>query len=162
MAKWVLEDDCLTPTAKMQISYKGPNPIKLFKSMRPMLEKIFGIGGKDIWERDFRWDTSEDPRGFFIRVCIDKSFDKRSSLFAEIIFQGSQPSDPSKDGKMTVSISGKLKTEYEITSPIYRVFWGSYNRLFYWKVRKGYLDLCNVWLDKTWREFRALLNMPNP
>jgi hypothetical protein len=162
MPKWVLEDDCLAPTAKMQINYTGPNPIKLFKEIKPMLLRIFEVSGKDVWERDFRWDTTEDPRSFFIRLYVDKALDQRSGLLIEIIFQGKQPSDPTKDGRMTVTLNGRLKTEFEMNRPIYRAAWWFYNKFFYGSVRRNYLKLCNEWLEKLWREFRAFLSMPNP
>jgi hypothetical protein len=162
MPKWILEDDCLAPTAKMQIKYTGPNPMKLFKSVRPMLERIFDVSGKDIWERDYRWDTTAEPRSFFIRLYVKKGLDQRSDLLIEIIFQGEQPSDPTKEGNMTVTINGRLTTKFEINLPIYKTMWWFYNKIFYNKVRRGYLKLCNDWLDRTWREFRTFLNMPNP
>lgn len=162
MAKWVLEDDCLAPGAKTQISYTGPNPIKLFKEIRPMLMRIFDVADKDIWERDYRWDTIEDPRSFFIRICVDKALDAKSGLMIEIVFQGKQPSDPAKNGSMTVTLNGRLKTSYDIKMPIYKTFWWFYNHFFYWKVRRGYLKLCNDWLERLRREFRTFLNIPNP
>jgi len=162
MPKWVLEDDCLAPTAKMTIKYTGPNPMKLFKNVRPMLERIFDVSAKDIWERDYRWDTTEEPRSFFIRLYVDKGLDQRSGLLIEIIFQGKQPSDPLKEGSMTVTINGRLKTEFEIRLPMYKTIWWFYSYFFYGKVRRGYLKLCNDWLERLWREFRTFLNMPNP
>jgi hypothetical protein len=162
MPKWVFEDDCMAPSAKLQITYTGKNPIKLYKELRPLLLKIFEISNKDIWERDYRWDTTEDPRSFYIRVCVNKGLDKRSDLLIEIIFQGKQPSDSSKDGKMTVSINARLKTEYEVNSPVYRTIIWAYNYFFYSRRRINYLFLCNKWVDQLWREFRTFLNMPNP
>jgi hypothetical protein len=127
-----------------------------------MLERIFDVGAKDIWERDYRWDSTSDPRSFFIRLYVKKGLDQRSDLFIEIIFQGQQPSDSSKDGKMTVTINGRLTTEYEIKMPIYKTIWQLYNYFFYNKVRRGYLKLCNEWIEKLWKEFRSFLNIPNP
>jgi hypothetical protein len=162
MPKWVLEDDCLAPSAKIQISYNGQNPIKLYKETKAMITRIFEVSSKDVWERDYRWDSSEDPRSFFIRLYVDKGLDSRSKLLIEIIFQGKQPSDPNKIGSMTVTINGRLKTQYEINTPIYKTFFWFYNYFFYASVRRGYLKLCNNWIDRLWREFRAFLNMPNP
>jgi hypothetical protein len=162
MAKWVLEDDCLAPTAKMTLNYTGPNPMRLFKDIRSMLMRIFDVGSKDVWERDYRWDTTEEPRSFYIRICVDKGLDGRSSLFIELVFQGKQPSDPSRNGSMTITLNGRLKTSYDIKMPIYKTFWWFYNHFFYWKVRRGYLKLCNDWLERLRGEFRTFLNIPNP
>jgi hypothetical protein len=162
MPKWVLEDDCLAPTVKMTINYTGPNPIKLYKQVRPMFEKIFDVTAKDIWERDYRWDVTTEPRSFFIRIYVKKDLDQRSGLLIEVIFEGKQPSDPSKEGSMTVTLNGRLKTEFEIRTPIYKPIWWLYNYFFYGNVRRSYLKLCNDWLDKLWREFRTFLNMPIP
>jgi len=175
-----LEDDCLAPQPKMKIDYTGPNPFAVCNAIRPLLITIFEIEPKDVWERDFRWDISTDPHGFFVRVYADKGLDSRSSIFAEVTIQGVQPSDPKKDGKVTILIGGKLRTSYPLDSafkrsPIYSgitrlggfaevggLIW-LYHRLFYEDVRRNYIKYqCNRRLEALWREIRKMLGVPVP
>jgi hypothetical protein len=165
MPKWVLEDDCLAPRPQLKIEYTGPNPFEIYRKAEGILRTIWQVGGVDYWERDFRWDVTSDPRSFFVRICINKGFDARSKAFVEVIMQGSQPADPTKNGKVTILIGAKLKSEFSISSafqrlPIYKSLLWAYNKIFYESVRRGYIKLCQDFLEKTWREFRANLSMP--
>lgn len=175
-----LEDDCLAPVPKLKVDYTGPNPIKVYQVVRGLLIKIFEVSGKDVWERDFRWDATTDPRGFFIRVYADKPLDARTSIFVETTFQGFQPSDPNKNGKVTILIGAKMRTEYKLDSafkrlPIYSgitklgglaevggLLW-LYHKIFYAQVRRDYIrNHCNKRLETLWRELREVLGMPVP
>jgi len=175
-----IEDDCLAPAPKLKIDYTGPDPFKVCKHIRPLLITIFEIEPKDVWERDFRWDISTEPHAFFIRSYADKGLDARTKIFAEVTVQGTQPSDPRKDGKVTILIGGKLRTEYKLDtafkrSPIYSgitrlgglaevggLVW-LYHRLFYEDVRRNYIKYqCNRRLETLWRELRKILGIPVP
>jgi len=165
MAKWILEDDCLAPRGQIKIEYVGTNPFKIYQKVRDILSRVWGITSVDLWERDFKWDTTADPRQFYVRIYVNKGIDSRSRFFVEVVIQGIQPSDIAKEGKVTILLSAKLKTEYERKSafqklPIYKGFLKIYNKLFYRDVRRGYLKICQSLVDKTWREFRTNLNIP--
>jgi len=166
MVKWTFEDDCLTPQGRIKIEYRGKNPYAMVQKSKAILQKVFEIEAKDYWERDFRWDTTSEPRQFFIRTYANKGIDLRSTVLAEVVFQGVQPSDPDKDGALIIFIGAKLKTEFNFTTkiqnlPMYRGLIKIYNFIFYNKVRRQYLVLCNQWLDRVNREFRLALSLPN-
>lgn len=166
MIKWTFEDDCLAPQGRIKIEYRGKNPFGLILKTKGILQKIFEVETKDYWERDFRWDTTGDPRSFYVRIYVNKGIDSRSKIFTEVVFQGLQPTDPSKDGTLIIFIGAKLLTEFTFSTPIqktflYRGIVKMYNFAFYNRVRKGYIDLCNDWLTRLNREFRNNLNLPN-
>jgi hypothetical protein len=168
MPSWILEDDCLAPSAKLTVNYGGPNPFVICQKIRDTLRTVFEIESKDYWERDFRWDNSSEPRTFYMRACARKGIDARTELFVEVVMQGEQPSDPTKHGTVTVTINGRMKTEYELNSafkqtPIYRGFLWIYNKFFYYDVRRDWLKKkCTDKLESTWRAVRSILNMPSP
>lgn len=166
MTKWTFEDDCLVPQGRIKIEYRGKDPFGMTQKVKAMALRIFDVGMVDFWERDFRWDIATDPRAFFIRYYVNKSFDFRSTILTEIVFQGLQPTDPNKDGTLVVFIGAKLKTEYNLKSkiaqmPFYRGLLKIYNLAFYNRVRRQYLVLCNQLVDRFNKEFRANLNLPN-
>jgi hypothetical protein len=166
MVKWTFEDDCLAPQGRIKIEYRGKNPFGIVQKAGGILRRIFEVEAKDFWERDFRWDSSSDPRSFFVRNYLKKGIDFRSSVLAEIVFQGNQPADPEKEGVVVIYIGAQLTTEYNLVTriqklPFYRGLLRIYNFAFYNKVRRNYLVLCNDWLARVNREFRLALNLPN-
>jgi hypothetical protein len=164
MPSWVLEDDCLAPGRYLRIVYNGPNPFSVYQSTLGILRKVMEIDPSDYQERDFRWDISEDPRSFYIRIIVEKKMDSKSVIYLEIIMQGNQPADPSKNGNLTILIGSKLKTEYKLDTPFqqsyfYRALLRIYNFFFYFSVRRGYLKLCNEWLTRLFKEYRSFLKL---
>jgi hypothetical protein len=82
------------------------------------------------------------------------------------MFQGTQPSDPNKEGALIITIGAKLLTEFDLKGkfqqlPFYRGLLKFYNFAFYNKVRGNYLVICNDLLTRVNREFRLALNLPN-
>ena len=165
MPLWVFEDDCLAPERTLTIEYSGPDPFRVCRVLRDMLGRIFQVETIDLWERDFRWDISSDPRPFYMRMYVNKGIDARTRMMVEITVQGLQPSDPSKKGKVTIRISGRLRTEYNLKSffqrsPLYKAFVWVYHKLFYEEVKRSYIHLCNRLIEELHLELRALFKLP--
>jgi hypothetical protein len=129
------------------------------------LQRKFEVGGTDVWERDFRWSADSEPHAFFIRVFVHRGFDRYTEAYFEILFQGEQPSDPSKDGRVKVTVGGNLRTKFELKTPFqqtpfYRSLLWLYIKLFYGKVRMGYLKICQELIDNLVKEMRSWAGMP--
>jgi len=160
-----MQDDCFAPYGKMELKFRGPNPFGLYQKATGMIMKIFELEEKDVWERDFRWDTTTDPRTFFVRIIANKGLDLPSKLRVEIVFQGRQPSDPTKEGQITLGFYGRLQTEFPLDTffrqlPIYQGFLRLYNFLFYNSVRRNYLKLCREYTQRLMAAFRELMKAP--
>lgn len=179
MAQWRLEDDCFAPRRQLRVEYVGPNPFRVVSGMKGMLRKIMEVETKDVWERDFRWDVTDDPRMFYTRYNVDKSRDANTSIFIEVTMQGLQPVDPNKDGRLIILIGGKVRTRFDLDSPLKRLplYSGStklggfaevggwlwlYHRLFYNDFRRQQIEWCQEKLEIIWREMRAILKIPVP
>ena len=164
MPSWILEDDCLAPRRYIRIVYSGPDPFSAYRATSGMLVRVIEIDPADYMERDFRWDVSGDPRGFYVRAIAEKRMDARSVIHFEIIMQGKQPSDPSKNGELTILIGARLRTEYDLRTPFqqssfYKGLLWLYNFFFYFKVRRSYIKMCNEWLLKVEKAYRSLLKL---
>jgi hypothetical protein len=164
MPSWILEDDCLASGRYIRIVYNGPNPFLAYQSTFSLMQRILEIDPSDYQERDFRWDISDDPRGFYVRAIVEKKMDSRTTIYVEIIMQGSQPSDSSKNGNLTILIGGRIKTEYKLDSQfqqssIYRALLWLYNFFFYFRIRRGYIKICNDWLTRVSKAYRELLKI---
>ncbi|MEM5815539.1 MAG: hypothetical protein QXW01_03220 [Candidatus Aenigmatarchaeota archaeon] len=161
---WIIEDDCLVPEKYIKISYRGPNPFLAYQSLFGICRKYLEIDPADYWERDFRWDNSDDPRGFYVRVIVQKSLDSRSKVFFEIIIQGKQPKESNKEGEVVVLIGAKLTTEYKQDTPfqksfLYKSLLWMYNYFFYFRVRRRYLELCKQLCEKIRDGYKEILNI---
>jgi len=159
------EDDCIEPTAKVKVEYKGPNPFEAYKKVLELLKVKLNISDDEIFERDFRWDsTSDEKSGFFIRIYIMKNLDTHTHTFIEIIFNGDQPRDIKKPGSLTISVITKLVTQYALDTPLERtVFFKNllnfYYNNFYKKIRENYFKDCRELSDKIIKEIKDSLNI---
>ncbi|MFH7880834.1 MAG: hypothetical protein QXI09_02385 [Candidatus Aenigmatarchaeota archaeon] len=161
---WIIEDDCLAPERYIKLTYRGPNPFSVYQSTFGICRKYLEIDPSDYWERDFRWDISEDPRSFYARIIIQKSLDNRSKIFFEIIMQGKQPKEIKQEGEVVVLIGAKLITEYRQDTPFqqslfYKTLLQIYNFFFYFKVRRRYLEICKYLCEKIKQAYKELLKI---
>lgn len=164
MPRWVLEDDCLTPDRQLRIDFKGPNPFRIYGAIPQFLRAIFDVRGKDVWEREFRWDITADPRDFFFRFVVRKGYDNFSRIYAEVIVQGKQPSDPNKEGEAVIFIRGILRTESPENTifqknNLYKSLRWLYFRTLYNDVRRNYLEECRIKINDLARAIQRTLGI---
>lgn len=166
MPSWIVEDDILAPRGKIEINYKGPNPLQFYKKLDTnYFQARFEVGSTDFRERDFRWGADSEPHPFFIRIFVHKGFDKFTEANFEILFQGSQPSDPNKEGNVKITIGGNLTTKFELETgfqqtPFYKALLWLYIKFFYANVRRGYLKDAQRRIELLVREIREWAGMP--
>jgi len=166
MVSWSIEDSMLAPRDKIEINFKGANPFGIYKRIDTgFCQKMFEVGSTDFWERDFRWSVGSDPHPFFGRLFVRKEFDGFTEGIFEILFQGKQPTDPSKDGEVRISVGGNLRTNFDLSTPfrqtsIYRAFLWLYIKFYYSAVRRTYLKICQEKIDAFNRQVREWTGMP--
>ena len=165
MAKYIMQDDCFAPYGKMELKFKGPDPFGLYRKCTALCMEIFELEEKDVWERDFRWDNTGDPRSFFVRIMCNKGFDLESKARIEIVFQGKQPSDNTKDGVITIGFYARVQSEFDLNTffrkmPIYMGLLRLRNFLFYNSVRRGYLKICREQTQRLMQAYRELVKAP--
>jgi hypothetical protein len=165
---WKIEEECLVPERQIRLEYAGVNPLRVYRVAKDLAIRLLEVLPFDVWERDFRWGAEAEPHPFFVRLYIRKRIDDKSYLFIETIFEGVQPSDITKPGKVSILISGRLVTEYWLDRwwkrppffPFYKAVILAYHAMFYDEVRARYMRTCNEWLTSLWREFRVTLGIP--
>ncbi len=165
--KWVLDDDCLVPASTIRIDFKGTNPFRFYRDIRTVLREVLEIRGKDIWERDFRWDFAVEPRKFFVKVAAKKSFDNWTAAYFELTFQGTQPSDLIKEGEMVIFVYSKLRTEAPNDtiwqkSSMYKGMRWLYFRTFYNDARRILLNKCIGETNRIIERLQAVLHIIPP
>lgn len=134
-----ISDDLLAPSSKYVTKFQGQNPFSVVKMLPRTVKNILHISSKDFWEEDIRWDITEDPREFFAILKSRKAMDKWSTINLKFTIRGHQSS---KDGSgdLEIEVEGTLDTEYNYTNFIQRALWWAYNRMFYYKQRRMYID----------------------
>jgi hypothetical protein len=179
MAVWRMEDDCMASRPRYRVEYVGPNPFRVVTALKEVFKQVLGADTKDIFERDFRWDITSDPRGFYTRYVVAIGRDANTQLLFEVSMQGFQPADPNKDGKIVMNIGGRAITEWDIDSPFKRTALYSgvkkmgglvevggllwiYHKLFYGDVRRGHMRWCSEKCEEIWIRLRRVLNLPVP
>lgn len=179
MAVWKIEDDCLAPEAKYRIDYVGPQPFKVVTELKETLRQTLAKETKDVWERDFRWDVTGDPRTFYTRYMVSEGWDDNTRILWELTLQGFQPIDPTKDGKIIIFVGGVVTTEWKLDSsfkktPMYNgkikifgkyemggLLW-VYHRLFYNEVRRMAIHKCAEKCEELVVGIRNILKIPEP
>lgn len=163
--RWV--DDALAPKGAVVFEYYGKNPFSVYAGMGGVLQTIFHIRGLNVFEDDFRWDITEDPRPFFVMTHIDKGFDNISEGKVQIKLFGAQPTDPNKDGKLQVEISSWITTEFfsrlgsmtALERLVLEPFVWIYSHVFYFKLRRQYIRFLQDGVEQLEKYFRDRLGI---
>ncbi len=135
-----ITDDCLAPGRDLYITYKGPNPVSIATKLTSSFQPFFRISSAGWGEPDFRWDTSGEPVGFFIKWWVKKALSKTADMFLYIQLQGDENSQ-TKQGKfklqVTPVITHKIPGEW-FSRSLFKI----YDYMFYGKVRQEYIKYC--------------------
>ena len=167
LVKLISEEDCLVPHGQFIIKYKGPNPFKAAQATAKFMRRVMEVDAVAYWERDFRFNADEDPSGFMQKSYVDKGLDRFTKVLVEIIIQGAQPSDSTKEGWCEIKIGGILKTTFggdtvfeDINNPFVKSFFWFYDKYFHRKQRRLYLEeFCRRRLNELKRNYQELLGI---
>lgn len=162
---YLIRDELFAPSESITIEYAGPNPIKAYKALDGLAKLIFEIKGTNWFEVDYRVDTTTDPRWFFIHNFFEKTFDKFTKAQLHFRLQGVQPTGPGKEGKLTITVTGWIWTEYKAIDnpslkPIFWPFFYFYHRVFYNQRRRRYMEYMRRRTERLLNELKAMLNIP--
>ena len=149
MSKLVIEDVCLTPKGEVSIEYSGPRPFLAAKRIGKELSSFFQVSGASSSERRVEWDVSGDPISFYLIYEVKKKMSAISTLYFKIRIRG-EKFKTKDEGKFTLFIEGKLKTE---VSGLLKSFWWIYSYLFYNKARREYLKICQDFIERFKNEY---------
>ncbi len=152
-------DDLLYPRDKIEIKFSGENVASICNLIRPILERVLQVEAKDTYERILKWDSTSNPRSFYNEWTTNKEEDKWTVYSFKIIIKGNQDIN-TKKGNVSIEIYSWLRTSYEYSNFIQRFLWILYNRIFYYKRRREYIER-GKWLTFQLRdEIMKALNIP--
>lgn len=161
---YIIQDDVLAPRESIIIDYSGPNPLSAYYALDQLLRLIFEFKGSHLFEPDFRWDITEDPRPFFIRFYAERGFDKFTRVRIDFKLLGKQPTDPTKSGSLRIEIKGFVRTEYKLATIFHKIFILPfiylYHIAYYNRIRRGYIEWLRRRIERLENELRELLKIP--
>jgi len=158
-------DYVLAPEDKVKIEYTGPDPFRIYGMLPKMMQIVFHGRGKNIFERQFKWDITSDPREFFFYLMYgDQKFDRFTGFEIKIRSFGMQPSDPNNpNGKIYLEIKGEITTEYKFESKWEQVigmpFVWLYHRMIYQNTRRRYMQILREQIYKLTDDIRSELGI---
>ncbi len=159
------------------IEYKGPNPIKIYKNLTNMCKRIWEVKGTQMYEPDFRWDTTSDPHAFFFQIYVQKGMDKFTKYRVDIKMKGSQPNDPKNNGELKIEIHGFIETDFssflgdkfgtpeqKLKAGVMNIIWPMmyypFMKGYYNPLRRRYFIYHRRRIERLANEMRAMLNIP--
>ena len=165
MKGFVISDEILAPKTNIVLEYFGEDPFRVYSRIPRLMQEIFHARGESIYEDDFRWDITSDPRQFFFIFRVERGVDGRTKYVVILKAFGRQPSDPaSKNGKMLVEIKGYLVTIYPIKKKYQRALFWPFIYLYHWafynKIRRRYLEIYKGYIEELETELRKILGLP--
>ncbi len=147
--KLTIEADCMEPRVKLDISYSGPNPDKIYPKILEILEKVLAIPKDNIQEKEYAWNRSKIPEEFSASIDAIKDFDRFTYMLIEISLKGKvKPSKEfGKEGSATITIHGIIRTEYPQDtlfqrSIIYQYIMNFYHKMYYQRKFEEYRKQC--------------------
>ena len=161
---YIIQDNVLAPRHELIMEYTIQNPLQIYPQVDTMMRLIFESKGTHMYEPDFRWDTTEDPRGFFIKVYTERGLDQFTRFKVEVLLWGKQPADKTKSGSVKIVINGRIVTRFPTDNIFQKVFMQPffyfYSKAYYNKIRRQHLKWVRDGIMKLESQIRDRLNIP--
>ncbi|MCX6815788.1 MAG: hypothetical protein NT120_02970 [Candidatus Aenigmarchaeota archaeon] len=158
MSKFTVVDDLLAPADTIVVRFQGKNPFAAASMVPGMLRQVLQVTSKDVLETEIKWDATRETREFFGKWMGKRKEDFWTKTIAEVIIQGEQESKE-KTGWCRIQLRGVVQTEYEFTNPFQKPFWLLYNKYFYSKQRRAYIEQGKDFLYKMRNIFQNTLGI---
>lgn len=165
-SKLLIENPCITYRPQISFSYSGPNPQNAYKKFMKILLEDIKVPRQNIQEKFFKWDRSGPAEKFTAAWEVAKDFDKFSYMFLEVSMDGTvRPSKEfGKEGDVTVSMQGIVRTEYPQDSLwersfVYEILRSFYHKTLYEDRMKQYISDCRDWMLYIQNELKAFFNI---
>ncbi len=139
MSELNITDDILAPSDTLILKFKGKNPFLAVNITPGLIKDLMKISSKDLFEHHVKWDVTSDPRDFYGKWMGKRKDDRWTTSFIRVLIQGQQ-SSKEKEGWCTIQLKGFMRTKYEYSNFVQKWFWWVFNRSFYHKQRRMYLD----------------------
>jgi hypothetical protein len=161
-----MEEYCLSYKPTLEFSYTGPNPQRAYPKLMDLIIHDLGVARENIQEKKFVWDRSKPEEKFSIFMEVWKDFDRFTYMRIDVSIEGKiKPSKEfGKDGTISITMKGYLRTEYPQDtvwerSFVYEIFRTLYHRVFYQDQRKRWRDDCRDWMLSMQNEMKKFFNL---
>ncbi len=161
MGRYEIVDDCLSPSPFVYLTYSGPNPIRVYTKITGMMQEFFEVSSSGIFEDKFYWDVSGSSVEFFIRMKVRRTLSRFTKMYVEMHVMGKRKKEVNK-GKFTLRVNSYIETKFKYSNIFLRSLWWIYNYIFYYNVRRKYLDFCRNITNEFIEEIKEYFNLKIP
>jgi len=153
-----IADNVFAPAGRKTLNYKGKEPFNVVEMINTEMRLVYGVARKDIITQSFMWDTTGDPRSFFVKLRTDHKLDRWTKCTIWFIVQGEQFSR-TKEGHFTFILKPTLFTKIEYTNFLQKDLWWIYDRWFYHSQRQKYIERELLLADRFLHDLREQLGI---
>lgn len=161
---FVIQDDVLAPRHELIIEFAGPNPLSIYPQLDQMMRLIFESKGTHMYEPTFKWDGTEDPRSFYIKMHVKRKLDNFTGFQVNVLLWGKQSSDKTRMGNTKIVISGRIETTFPTDNIFQKAFMTPffylYSIAYYNKIRRQHIQWVRDNIYKLESQIRDRLNIP--
>ncbi len=155
--KLEFEDTALAPAEWITINYKGKNPVIVYTVVPRAIVDVLKISSSHLFEDHVKWDVTDETKTFYGVWRGRYKNDRWSKTWVKVIIQGAQ--SPDKTGWVNIYIRAILHTGYTYSNFVQKNLWWIYNRWFYYKQRRAYMDYAKDLAYNIRDEVRAALGI---
>jgi hypothetical protein len=151
-----LKTDLLAPKYFKTYEFSGFHPTRFLKVAPQLIKDIFQITEPNTFEDKLQWDKSSDPIEFFAQWRGKDSKDSRTDFWVVILAQGVQ-SEKDKMGNINIKVTSTLDTKFSYSNFLERALIAAYSYLYYYKIRRRYIQEQKKLLDVLDSEIKKVL-----
>ena len=159
MVELKIIDSVLAPKPEISMKFKCKNPFLIYSKIKKILQETLKVSGKDIYEHVIKWDDSSVNREFYCYWHGQDEYDQWTSKKIFVKAQGVQNAE-TKIGWVHIRIKGQIETEMDYSNPLKKMFFVMYNKMFYSKQRRMYVDDATKNIKEIISEIRNMYNIP--
>lgn len=164
MGDYVIIDNVLAPKGKEVMELVVPNPFSLCNKLSALLQTIFHGRGLNVFEDQLNWDTTSDPRGFYLSMRFENPLDVYTKGKVNIKINGKQPVDEKKPGPLFIEFTANIDTKFPASTPFQKIFLMPflylYNMAIYNKTRRRYIEIYKTYMEELQHEIRQSFGVP--
>lgn len=142
MAKIEVIDECMGPDKYARLDYSGPDPWGVVKKIDGLAKPFFHVSSIGFNNYKVKWDVVGDNIEFYSQWWVKRDFSRFSDMYIDIKVQGFK-NKKTNAGKFSLLMWAQVQTGVSGMGLFLKPFWVVYSYLFYNKLRRKFIQVCN-------------------
>ncbi len=142
MGKLTITDECMGPDKYLKMKYTGPDPWGMAKKIGSSIRPFFHVSSSGTNNYLIKWDDVGESIDFYSQWWVKRDMSRYSKMYVDIKIQGSK-NKKTNTGDFSLNMWAQVRTDVEGMSVFLKPFWVLYSYLFYNKLRRKFIEVCN-------------------